>query len=974
MKLHIQPYFRGEDKGEGGIRRIVEAQRRWLPELGIEVVDDMESADFVATHAGTTLNVPIDVPWVVHTHGLYWKEYAWPKWCHNLNRQVIDAMRRADHVTAPSEWVAQVLRRGMWLRPTVLHHGVEMADWEPPDEHGGYVLWNKNRPDAICDPKPVIELAAKAPDLSFKSTFGQPMANLAVTDRLGHTAMKDLVRRAGVYLATTRETFGIGTIEAMAAAVPVVGWAWGGQREIVQHGETGWLALPGDMEGLEEGIRWALANRREIGGNAREAVKARWTWEHRMPPYAELYASLSRTKVEQSAGPAVSVIIPCYNLGRFLNDAVATVQQQTMQNWEIVIVDDASPDNTANVAAFLAREDSRIRVVTNATNLYLAGALNVGIAASKGRYILPLDADNMIEPWTLAVLASSLDADRGIHIAYGACRFIREDGTPDTSVSPDGVSGWPKDFSFRGQMLHRNQIPSTCMYRREVWERSGGYRRRCQTAEDAENWTRVSSLGFVADRVTTRTTLIYRQLADSMSRVTPDWDWTAWFPWARRMDLVPFGVHEKPPARVNGGISWSVPSYEPVKVSVIIPVGPGHEQLVIDALDSVEAQTFRAWECIVANDTGAPLDIPHSWAKVIDVGPGAGPARARNLAIAASRARAFVPLDADDFLQPTALQVMLDAWDAAGGVIYSQWFDDKGGTSELYDPPEYDAHLLIQKGAIHAVTALYPRDAWQKSGGYDEELSHWEDWDYQIKMAAMGVCGTKVPVPLWTYRKNTGMRREENFAAFEQGKNAILKKWSRVWDGKETLMACSGCPGGGGGRYAAPPAPGANAVQNPAGMVPRDGYVVLRYMGRSEGKRNYRGKETRTMYRFGNDPAHRLKYVYETDLAGLTALREMGQPLFEQVAPVTPGITEAVPHLEVPGPPARADQPISPHTPAVDATDNGAEHLTTRQLRQLVPTWTVEKAAEYLARERAQAQPRGTAITLLEAKIKESAV
>jgi glycosyltransferase involved in cell wall biosynthesis len=971
MKVHILPRFRGVDAGEGGIRRIVEAQHRWLPEMGIEVVDDLAEADLVATHAGSTGNIPVQMPWVVHTHGLYWKEYRWPKWCHDLNRQVVDAMRRADHVTAPSEWVAQALRRGMWLRPTVLEHGIDMDDWEPTAQPGKYTLWNKNRPDPVCDPKPLIAVAALAPDLGFVTTFGQPADNVRVTDKVGYAAMRELVRNAGVYLATTRETFGIGTLEAMAAAVPVVGWAWGGQRDIIDHGETGWLVPPGDHEGLVEGIRWALANRAAVGANAREAVRARWTWEQRMPPYVDLYQELYEAKAEAfHAGPAVSVIVPCYNLAKYLPQAIRSLQAQTMTDWEAVIVNDASPDDTAQVAASLAAEDRRVRVVTNPENLYLAGALNAGIGASHGRYILPLDADNMVEPWTLGVLAGALDADRGIHIAYGACKFVNEDGSPDTSVAPDGISGWPRGFSFKGQMLHRNQIPSTCMMRRVVWERSGGYRRRCRTAEDAEHWTRVTSLGFVADKVTTRTTLIYRQMEGSMSRQEADWDWTAWFPWARRMDLVPFGVHEAPPAKINGGIAWPVASYEPVKVAVIIPVGPGHEELLIDALDSLEAQTLRNWECIVANDTGAPLRIPHSWAKVIDVGPGAGPARARNLAIAVSTAPVFVPLDADDFLQPRALQAMLEAYRAVGGVVYSQWYDDKGGTQDLYDPPEYDAKLLVEKGAIHAVTALYPRKAWAQVGGFDEELSHWEDWDFQLQMAAIGVCGTKLQEPLFTYRKTTGTRREENMRAFEQGKGAILSKWSPVWDGRETLMACRGCGGGGGARMAPPPAVGAAAQRNAAALKPRDGYVVLRYTGRSAGTRVYRGKVSGTNYRFGSDAAHRLKYVLEADLEGLLPLRDGGLPLFERVATTSGPLVEhqGGPPLAAPGPPPREDQTISAHAPQ---DGNGAAYLTLKELRRVVAKWTVEEAAQALAKERQSEAPRVGAVTLLEKRIQE---
>ena len=981
MKVYILPHFRGPDTGEGGIRRIVEAQRLWLPRMGVEIVDKMEEADLVATHAGMTPEVPYDIPWVVHTHGLYWEEYQWPKWCHDLNRQVIDAMRKADHVTAPSEWVAQALRRGMWLRPTVLPHGIDLEDWEPPESHLGYVLWNKNRPDPVCDPTPVIELAARAPELNFITTFGREQENVRITGRVDHDTMKELVRNAGVYLCTTRETFGVGTLEAMAAGVPVVGWAWGGQREIIEHRKTGWLCQPGDYAGLVEGIKWALQNRKRVGARARAAVKQHWTWERRMRDYVSLYQRLVEEKAERHAGPAVSVVTACYNLARYLPDVIKSLQAQTMQNWECIVVNDASPDDTAEVAAALAAQDPRVKVVTNEKNLYLAGTLNRGIQEARGRHILPLDADNMIEPWTLEVLARSLDEGRGVDIAYGACRFVLEDGvTRDTSISPDGVSGWPQEFSFRAQMLHRNQIPSTCMFRREVWERSGGYRRRCRTAEDAENWTRVTSLGFVAKKVTSRPTLIYRQRHDSMSRVEPDWDWTAWFPWSRHINLVPFGVEERPPARINEGLVWSVPSYEPAKIAVIIPVGPGHQELVIDALDSLEAQTYRQWECIVVNDTGEPLTIPHPWATVIDTLGEEGPGAARNAGILASTAPLFVPLDADDFLQSDALALMMEVWERDGGVVYGQWWDDKADGISLWDPPEYDAQLLVSKGCIHAVTALYPKSAWAAVGGFDPTISHWEDWDFQIKLAAQGICGTKVPRPLFTYRKETGMRRESNMAAHEEGKTAILAKWSRLWDGKETLMACGSCPGGGGRGYASPPA--AQSLGSSQRILqPREGYVILQYNGASVSTRMYLGKKTSTKYRFGNSPLHQIKYVYGQDAPALLELMDGGHPLFQVITPSSLAEDDRPPEpqLVAAGAPMRAESlNEAPSGVFVDTVNgqNGHElappvtqEYSLQELRVYSKDWTLPQLEVYLAHEEGKEEPRPTAVTLLKGRI-----
>ena len=983
FKIYIEPRFRGQDAGEGGIRRIVEAQRRWLPQMGVEVVEEIEDADVVATHAGMTPDVPQDIAWVVHTHGLYWQEYEWPKWCHTLNRDVIEAMRRADHVTAPSEWVAQALRRGMWLRPTVLQHGVDLEEWEPFPTHAGYVLWNKNRADPVCDPKPLMDLANMAPELAFVTTIGHDQANVRVTGRIGFDAMRDLVKNAGVYLCTTRETFGIGTLEAMAAGVPVVGWSWGGQRDIIQHGKTGWLCPPGDYAGLIEGIKWALKHRKRVAANARAAVKERWTWDKRMRDYVTLYEEVVEEKRQRLSGPAVSVVVPCYKLAHLLPDTIASLQAQSMTDWEAIIVNDASPDGTAKVAAKLAREDPRVRVVTNRENLYLAGTLNAGIAEAKGRHILPLDADNMIEPWTLEVLSSALDQDRGIHVAYGACRFVLEDGvTRDTSISPDGVSGWPPDFSFRAQMMKRNQIPSTSMFRREVWERTGGYRRRLRTAEDAENWTRVASIGFVPKKVTSRVTLIYRQRPDSMSRVETETDWTAWFPWSRHIDLVPFGVGELPPQRVNGGLSWHVSSYEPTKIVVVIPVGPGHEQLLIDALDSVEAQTFREWECVVVNDTGHPLHVPHPWARVLNTEGGVGPAAARNLGIASTTAPLIVPLDADDYLQPDALSLMLETWNEQGGVVYSQWYDDQGaGEALIYDPPEYDAHLLVSKGTIHAVTALYPRSAWLKVGGFDERLSHWEDWDFQLKLASHGICGTRIPRPLFTYRKTTGLRREANRAAFEEGKNAILAKWSRLWDGRETLMACGGCPGGGGRPYATPPLVQRSGQQM---LQPREGYVVLQYKGVSPSTRMYRGKGTGTNYRFGNNPAHQVKYVFGQDVPDLLALMDGGRPLFEILTPsaleerpaepqlVTAGAAtqpsdSPVAAVETLAPTAAAPAAVVEAPPAPEA-GTPLQEYTVSELRLYLDTWSIDQVSRYLAHEEAKEAPRVGAIAALRSR------
>src|SRR4030066_311616 len=88
------------------------------------------------------------------------------------------------------------------------------------------------------------------PDTRFITTFGTPAPNVEITGTLSYEEGKQLIRKAGLYLCTARETFGIGTLEAMACGVPILGWNWGGQAEFIKHKETGWLCPPGDIEGL----------------------------------------------------------------------------------------------------------------------------------------------------------------------------------------------------------------------------------------------------------------------------------------------------------------------------------------------------------------------------------------------------------------------------------------------------------------------------------------------------------------------------------------------------------------------------------------------------------------------------------------------------------------------------------------------------------------------------------------------------
>jgi glycosyltransferase involved in cell wall biosynthesis len=783
MKVYLSPNP-PVDRPAGGIDRVLEAQARWLPEYGWQVVDNEAEADVVAVHAGS--QVKTQKPLIVHNHGLYWTgDFGWDDLYWQYNADVIENLRRADIVTVPSAWVAVPLQRDMKRRPVIIPHGIDLEDWKPAhNRQDNYVLWNKARVDVVADPAPMMELARLTPKVQFVSTFGQPAHNIKIIGPQPFEQMRQLIRNATVYLSTCRETFGIGTLEAMACGVPVLGWDWGGNSDIVVHGETGWLSPPGDYEHLREGLYQCLAHRWEWGEAARERVKRHYQWRDIMAQYAAVYEQAARPHI----GPKVSVIIPTYNYADFLPEAIDSVLTQDYDDYEIIVVDDGSTDNTTEV---LTRYAGKVRIIRK-ENGGLPSALNAGYREARGRYCLNLDADNILLPGALRILAEALDADPAIHVAYGHLSIYSEDGNHRYNAD------WPwENFSWEYQLRHYNQIPSTCMMRREVWTRVGGYRERCTKNEDAEFWCRATSAGFRPRKVTNKPLFAYRWHDANKSKLEGGEDphdstysWTHLHPWIDHPESTPFAAVGK---ALRG--SWPVRSYDAPHISVCIACGPGHEQFLPDALDSLAAQTFREFEVVIANDTGRELDLAamgHPGHTVVDLPGHSGPAAARNAAIAAARAPLIWILDADDMAEPQALEVMYGAWrQYPDGLVYTDCYtEDWNRRRHLWYAGSW-AWKKISRQAIYSVSILFAKQWWAAVGGYPEDDLGWEDWRFGQLLHIAGVKATYVQFPAFIYRHWTGGRCENDY----QKKDENLPRCYEWLKRRIAEMGCRGCGG-----------------------------------------------------------------------------------------------------------------------------------------------------------------------------------
>jgi len=199
--------------------------------------------------------------------------------------------------------------------------------------------------------------------------------------------------------------------------------------------------------------------------------------------------------------PKVSVIIPCFNYGRYLPDALNSLIGQSLQDWECILINNGSADNTRQVVEQYAGSDSRfIYVETDKSGP--SAARNAGIRLARSPYIQFLDADDMLEKEKLAVHVLYLETNSGSGLVYGPARYFTDQDPTRRDLSLwDPERKWMPEISGRGYPLIKTLLRYNIMtinspvFRKSILEMTDVFSESMHGFEDWDLWLRMALEG-----------------------------------------------------------------------------------------------------------------------------------------------------------------------------------------------------------------------------------------------------------------------------------------------------------------------------------------------------------------------------------------------------------------------------------------------------------------------------------------------
>jgi len=177
--------------------------------------------------------------------------------------------------------------------------------------------------------------------------------------------------------------------------------------------------------------------------------------------------------------PKISVVVPCYNQGKFLSEALDSVINQTMKEWECIIVDDGSSDNSIDIAKKYSTKDSRIQYV-HQENVGPSAARNKGVTLTSAPLIFFLDGDNKIHPELLKLGVKYMNSHKDCVLFNSRATYFG-----------DKAGDFTLQYTSYKDLLVGNSIDCACIVRREDFNRIEGFDEKLRGYEDWEFFIRL---------------------------------------------------------------------------------------------------------------------------------------------------------------------------------------------------------------------------------------------------------------------------------------------------------------------------------------------------------------------------------------------------------------------------------------------------------------------------------------------------
>jgi glycosyltransferase involved in cell wall biosynthesis len=211
--------------------------------------------------------------------------------------------------------------------------------------------------------------------------------------------------------------------------------------------------------------------------------------------------AVSSEEQSRAPGPLVSVVVPTYNYAHFIGRMFESLLAQTYTNWECIVVDDGSTDDTEQVVARVAASDSRVRYMRQ-RNQRQAVAKNTALAVASGRYVQFLDADDLIEPLKFERQVEYLEAHPEVDIVYGGARFFHTEHPDERLHAMFGEDEpWMPEVSGSGRDVLLSLVRinilviNAALVRRKAIDDVGPFDPVLPPVEDWDYWIRCALAG-----------------------------------------------------------------------------------------------------------------------------------------------------------------------------------------------------------------------------------------------------------------------------------------------------------------------------------------------------------------------------------------------------------------------------------------------------------------------------------------------